>query len=82
MTDIDRKCLKQERELEFKINKIQELIERFPNNRKCNILLNERNYLLSELYEMQRCHNKYDSALSEAFRDPTGQDLDNFCFSE
>lgn len=82
MTDLDRRCAGQRRELLLEIKRTDRLMLRYASNRRYGYIKEKRNRLLGELHDMQRAHRAYDDRLADAMDDPTGQDQDNFQYSE
>ncbi len=82
MTDLDRRCLSQERDLERSIARIESILARFPQSSHCATLQETRNTLVLDLHDMRRAHDAFDRRFAEACDDPTGQDLDSFDMGE
>ena len=71
--------MEQEHNLESLVVKYDQVILRHKRNRRICKLRSQRNELVVELYDMRRAHAVYDSLMTEALRDPTGQDYELFC---
>jgi hypothetical protein len=82
MSDLDRRCYRQLRDLAQRIRRIESICERCKSSTRKARLMEARNSAVIQLHEMGWTHKRYDQRLSEAMDDPTGQDLDAFQFSE
>lgn len=79
--DLDRRCARQVRELQQKIEQCERIM-RARGLRRRHALATRvramRDEWIIELHDMQRAHDAYDRRLRAAEDDPTGQDLDAF----
>lgn len=85
MTDLDRRCISQERDLERTVARIDTILAQYarrPMTARRMALRATRDAYVIDLHNMRRAHDAFDRAFAEACDDPTGQDLDSFNYGE
>lgn len=83
MTDLDRRCLKKERDLERKIERLDQILSKTRGWTSRFVRLKKaRDEWIIELHDMRKAHLAFDRAFQAALDDPTGQMLDDFPYDD
>lgn len=83
MTDLDIRLARIEDGLRRRITRLESILtHRRCSGQRRDRIAQERNSLVIELHDKRVAERSYNARLREAMEDPTGQDFDDFPFSE